>query len=226
MEIARKTKTQLHAWDERQTIVDVDGSSLSADEAALYGQLLWDDGLIAEAFRYSENNKDTIPASQSLFDFFKEKAQSMFTDLETEEAARRRRTLLNVASMWGAYVGSPIETQSLKFYWLEECIEGGNPFVAETYHKILAEVAWRALENANILYRHEVTKVTGRDEKQGDLSRPSITTRDGTTKEHDEVVMTAPLGWLKRNKSAFSPGLTPRLAQAIDNIGYGCLDKV
>ncbi|KAK0310734.1 hypothetical protein LTR01_003889 [Friedmanniomyces endolithicus] len=44
--------------------------------------------------------------------------------------------------------------------------------------------------------------------------------------EFDEVVVTAPLGWLKRNKEAFRPALPARLSQAICNIGYGTLDKV
>lgn len=38
--------------------------------------------------------------------------------------------------------------------------------------------------------------------------------------------MTCPLGWLKRNKSAFYPELSPHLHQAIDNISYGRLEKV
>ncbi|KJZ72059.1 hypothetical protein HIM_08514 [Hirsutella minnesotensis 3608] len=42
----------------------------------------------------------------------------------------------------------------------------------------------------------------------------------------DEVVVTCPLGWLKRNVDKFTPSLPPRLTQAIDSIGYGCLEKV
>ena len=38
--------------------------------------------------------------------------------------------------------------------------------------------------------------------------------------------MTAPLGWLKRNKDVFVDGLTKELDTAIDAIGYGALDKV
>ena len=38
--------------------------------------------------------------------------------------------------------------------------------------------------------------------------------------------MTAPLGYLKRNKTLINPPLPVRLSQAIDNIGYGCLEKV
>lgn len=28
--------------------------------------------------------------------------------------------------MWGAYVGDGVELQSLKFFYLEDCIEGGT----------------------------------------------------------------------------------------------------
>ena len=91
-----------------------------------------------------------------------------------------------------------IQTQSLKYFWLEECIDGDNVFVAGTYQKILARIAIPALEGAE----------------------------SGETLFFDEVVMTAPLGWLKRNKHAFEPELPQRLTRAIDAIGYGHLDKV
>jgi len=188
-----------------------------------YGQMLWDDGLIAEAFKYSNENKDSIPVETSLYDFFEERVAKMFQDLPADQAEKKRRALLNVASMWGAYVGSPVTRQSLRFYWLEECIEGENPFVAETYHKILDEVAKVALEKGQILFNHKVNGITSR---QGPNTKPSVSTTDGKTEEFDEVVVTTPLGWLKRNKSAFRPSLEPRLEKAIDSIGYGCLDKV
>jgi hypothetical protein len=38
--------------------------------------------------------------------------------------------------------------------------------------------------------------------------------------------MTAPLGWLQKNKQTFQPPLPKRFSQAIDAIGYGCLEKV
>ena len=160
----------------------------------------------------------------SLLDFFRKEVQDLFKDLPADEAARKRKTLLNVASMWGAYVGSPIQRQSLRFYWLEETIEGENPFVAETYVKILQHVAKPALERANILLNHKVSSIVTRD--QSGNGKVSITTANGEEQSFDEVVMTAPLGWLKRNKAAFKPALKPRLEAAIDHIGYGCLDKV
>lgn len=48
----------------------------------------------------------------------------------------------------------------------------------------------------------------------------------GRAFEFDEVVVTAPLGWLKRHLDAFEPHLPLRLSRAIESIGYGCLEKV
>lgn len=48
----------------------------------------------------------------------------------------------------------------------------------------------------------------------------------GEVLEFDEVVLTAPLGWLKQNLGAFEPALPRSLAGAIKSIGYGCLEKV
>ncbi len=53
-----------------------------------------------------------------------------------------------------------------------------------------------------------------------------VVTEKGVEDEFDEVVMTAPLGYLQRNQDIFAPPLPPRLVQAIDAIGYGSLEKV
>jgi hypothetical protein len=53
-----------------------------------------------------------------------------------------------------------------------------------------------------------------------------VQVRGGQEFEFDEVVVTAPLGWLKRNKLAFQPPLPGKLSEAIDSISYGCLEKV
>lgn len=226
MQLARDTKTRLHAWDEEQSVIDSDGKPMDPTEASEYGRLLWDDGLIAAAFKYSNENGKSIPPSRSLYDFFKEKAQELFTDLPNEEAERKRLGLLQACEMWGAYVGSPVQRQSLKFFWLEECIEGENPFVAGTYEKILEAVAKTARERADIKLDTKVVKVTS-DEKNADgRMRPTIITADGDRHAFDEVICTVPLGWLKRNQNAFEPPLTPRMTKAISSIGYGTLDKV
>jgi len=222
-EIAKKTDTQLHYWDERQRILDVEGEAVEAQEAEEYGRILWDDGLISQAFKYSRENTATIDPKLSLMDFFAEKAETLFTDLEQREAQRKRETLLQICNFWGSYVGSPTTAQSLKFFWLEECIEGENPFVAGTYTKILEYVAKPALDKAEVKLETRVTAITGR-KQEGE--KVEVRVDGGDRYEFDEVIMTAPLGWLKRNKDVFVDGLTKDLDKAIDAIGYGALDKV
>ncbi|KAK4506718.1 hypothetical protein PRZ48_000451 [Zasmidium cellare] len=229
MKIAHETETKLHAWDEEAIVYDPEGKPLEDKEVEQHNTLLWDDGLIAAAFKYSNEYHDSIDPQRSLFDFFSEKVQSLFEDEPTDIAKRKRKTLLQFASMWGCYIGSPVTRQSLKFFWLEEVIEGENPFVAETYHKILDAVAGPAKKGSDIRLNREVLKIKSeasgstKDEK---LPQPSVTLADGESLVFDEVVVTTPLGWLKGNKTAFEPALPARLSSAIDNISYGTLDKV
>lgn len=224
-EIAKKTATIFHSWEEEQTVFDPQGNIVNRDEAAEYAELLWDDGIIADAFRRSKESNESIHPDRSLYDFFVQKAERIFRNEPEDVAKRKRETLLLYARMWGAYIGSSVNKQSLKFFYLEECIEGENPYVAETYQKILHHVAKAAKEGANIKYGCRVTGVVSNaDQREG--SKASIQSSNGLSLTFDEVVVTAPLGWLKHNKAAFQPPLPPRLSQAIDDIGYGTLDKV
>jgi len=98
-----------------------------------------------------------------------------------------------------------------------------NLFCAGTYKKILDRIAQPAVENVEIRYSTTAVEVISFQEK-GDKVR--VTT---SNKEHlifDEVVVTAPLGWLKKNKKTFVPPLPKRLASAIDNIGYGNMTSI
>jgi monoamine oxidase len=93
-------------------------------------------------------------------------------------------------------------------------------FAAGTYKEILSNIAAPALAGANIVLSTKVTHIKSSSEAI------SISTDNGRTLKFDEVVVTTPLGWLKNNKDAFDPPLPPRLSSAIDNIGYGSLEKV
>lgn len=42
---------------------------------------------------------------------------------------------MQMAEMWGAYIGDPVHRQSLKFAWMEECCGGGE----------LCSLVWKAL---------------------------------------------------------------------------------
>ncbi|KAK4993421.1 hypothetical protein LTR50_000351 [Elasticomyces elasticus] len=238
LELAKQTGTVLHSWGERQSIFDRLGKVMPAHEATEYAELFW--GIIADAFRYSNEHSTEIPASRSLIDFVTAKAREMFHD--DAEAEQKRQTLLDIAQMWGAFVGGPANRQSLRFFWLEECIEGENPFVAETYAKILDKVQ-ESIRGAEVRLNEEVTSIGSLQAEPPDSGshddhlKNVIVTSNPThvlnqseaetiVSAFDEVVVTCPLGWLKGNKGVFTPELEPSLLKAIDAIGYGTLDKV
>jgi hypothetical protein len=206
-------------------ILDPNGNPLPQAEIQEYSTLQWDD-VIPAAFRHSKENHSTIDPQKSLYDFFLERSKTMFQTHPPEIAEQKRSTFLQIAAGWGAYIGSPITQQSLKFFWLEECLEGENPFVAGTYSKILDAVAETAKNHADIRLNCEVVEIRSH-RMIGEASvRPFVKLADGDSLLFDEVVVTTPLGWLKGNKAAFMPALPAELSLAIDSISYGHLDKV
>lgn len=191
------------------------------EDAAKNTEHVW--SIIEQAMKHSNEDSANIPAEKSLYNYFEEQVAKMFPNKD-DDAKKKQETILQLAEMWGAFVGSPIQTQSLKFFWLEECIDGENLFVASTYEKVLEKIAEPALKGAEVLFEHKVKRIISHEND----GTPSVTIElDGKkSMTFDEAVMTAPLGWLKRNPSAFNPPLPPRLQQAIQNLGYGHLDKV
>lgn len=131
LRLAKETKTTLHVWDEKQAMFDSDGRPLDADEVDELARLLWDDGAIPDAFRYSKQHRDLIDSNKSLYDFLVERSNTLFEKNSASVANEKRIKFLQAACVWGTYVGSHVTRQSLKNFWLEECIEGENPFVRD-----------------------------------------------------------------------------------------------
>lgn len=99
-------------------------------------------------------------------------------------------------------------------------------FVESTWEAILGEIARLPLEKAHVLFGRIVSKIsTAGRESEGDkvILR---TDRSGEYLKVDEVVMTTPLGWLKQNKSCFSPPLPERVLSGIDGVSLSHLEKV
>ena len=213
-------------WDGRQSVVDALGKYLSDKEATENTEIVW--SIIVQAMKYSNEHSATIDPKKSLYNFFEEAVEKQFLDINEEEAKKKRQTILQMSEMWGAFVGSEIQKQSLKFFWMEECIDGENLFVAGTYKKVLQKIAQPA-EQTGIRFECRVKKLVSHS--NADDTDPSVTVEfeDSNGKQNetfDEVVMTAPLGWLKTNLDAFEPALPQRLQEGIGAIGYGHLDKV
>ncbi|ORY64978.1 flavin-containing amine oxidoreductase [Pseudomassariella vexata] len=219
LDLAKQTDTVVGTWDDKADVFDQSGRLLDVPEAETHSTIMWN--VVQDAFRHSNKNCATISPDESLWDFFQREVPGRIPSTQPD-FEKKREVVFQMAEMWGAFVGSPIRNQSLKFFWLEECIEGENLFCAGTYQKILQLIAKPAVDSANIKYSTKVNKVKA----TADDNKLTVLTDSGETLEFDEVVMTAPLGWLKRHPEAFSPPLTTRLTKAINSISYGCLEKV
>ncbi|KAL8939501.1 MAG: hypothetical protein Q9211_002707 [Gyalolechia sp. 1 TL-2023] len=100
------------------SIYDQSGHLLSQEAGQKCSGLMW--GIIEDAFEYSLKHSVSIPQEQSLFDFFKLKLKEKDLPESTQEL------ILQVCRSWGDYIGGSIEKQSLKYFWLEETIDGGK----------------------------------------------------------------------------------------------------
>lgn len=216
LDLVYRTNTLTHSWGERQVTFDPYGHLIPEEDVAEASEILWD--IIGDAFRYSHNHSAEIPATESLMDFLKQKLDQRELNLKQKDL------LLQLSKEWGPFIGGTTEEQSLKFLWLEETLEGENLFCAGTYQKVLDLVSTSALEGARIMFERKVTHIRS---AETDERNPVVTLEfaDGSMELFDEVVVTAPLGWLKRNQNAFEPALPKRISEAINELGYGNLDK-
>jgi hypothetical protein len=120
LDIALRTATPLHSWNERINLYDKYGDLVDNNKAVSLSDLRW--SIIEEAFEYSTRNTSTISETENLYDFFMVKAKEALPDLVDREL------LLGMAEMWGDYIGDPVQRQSLRFVWMEKCCGGGKVF--------------------------------------------------------------------------------------------------
>lgn len=116
VELANKTHTVLFPPElERLSVYDESGQLLTDKRGSEISELVW--GIIDDAFKHSNEYSASIPPDMSLMDFVKVRAEELKLDSSTT------KLVFQMAHIWGGYVGESIETQSLKYCWLEECLD-------------------------------------------------------------------------------------------------------
>lgn len=244
--LVEETQSVLHTLGESQAGFSSSGKPLDQDFVTRTSDSFW--SIIADAFEYSNNHSEKIPSEKSLLDFIKEKVDEKYPVHERDKAPEdsirpngraarndsadaERKLILSQAEAWGGFVGSPTSRQSLRFFWLEECIEGENPFMASTYRKVLQKIAAPALSGARLLLDHCVSKVrSGHESANGEETQGGRVLVEAVNKKFvesfDEAIITLPLGYLQKHKAdLFQPRLGAGLDRAIQAVGYGNLDK-
>jgi hypothetical protein len=118
LNLAKQTGTALVTVEDQACVFDQKGEVINNDKATELLDLVWE--IIREAFKYSNEECWNIAPEKSLKDFFIE--QVVEKGLSEED----QMLVLQMAEMWGAFIGDPLERQSLKYFWLEECLDGGE----------------------------------------------------------------------------------------------------
>ena len=105
--------------DVQSPVFDKFGDEIDGKIALSHSATSWE--IVEEAIRYSSSDHGvSIPPDKSLKDYF-EVALAV-----RKYNASERDLILQMADMWSNIVGEPIHKQSLRYLWLEECIEGGE----------------------------------------------------------------------------------------------------
>lgn len=95
-------------------------------------------------------------------------------------------------------------------------------FIPTNYQKIVARIAAAPLAQGEMRFDTLMTSV---EYRMGESRPVYVTTSDGKAQCFDDVVITTPLGWLKKHKESIHQ-LHPRIASAIESISFGRLEKV
>lgn len=129
VELAKETGTPLHQWKESTLLIDGEGSLLAQSEANKILKQVWE--ILEEAIEYSKDSSEQIDPASSLYTFFQAWCDRALQSGRLTEG--EAKIILGMSQMWGAYVGDGVELQSLKYFYLEDCIEGGR----HRHHRLL-----------------------------------------------------------------------------------------
>lgn len=122
VELAKETGTPLHQWKESTLLIDGEGSLLAQSEANEALKQVWE--ILEEAMEHSKISSEQIDSAASLYTFFEAWCDRALQS--GRMTGRQVELVLGMSQMWGAYVGDRVELQSLKYFYLEDCIEGGK----------------------------------------------------------------------------------------------------
>jgi hypothetical protein len=118
MKLALETNTTLRFIDEATLVYDTQGSPVDKKKVASGCDMMW--SILSDAFKYSNESCEEIAPSLSLKEFFEKKLAEKSLDSEDKDF------IMLLAETWGGFIGDPWQRQSLKWFWLEECLDGGK----------------------------------------------------------------------------------------------------
>ena len=188
-----------------------------------------------------KNHQETasLPNSARLMDFFRREVSKRRLQANKPEAYEI--LMVRIVEMWGAFMGDDCENQGLKNLWMDAGLEGGivDPKILSLDETGLADFRYRQSIHGFHIQRHSSSFIPltvrehrstlglrSEQDKESGVCAVTVEAADNFRGIFDDVVITAPLSWLKRSENIFSPPQVPRISTAIRSLGYGNLDKM
>jgi hypothetical protein len=97
------------------------GELIDTTESDAIQTEFWD--TVAFGCEFSKRYSEWISPQTSFYDFCERKA-SLIYNKSTATGKRSYERFMALSEMWGAFVGSDVRMQSLKFFFLEELLDG------------------------------------------------------------------------------------------------------
>lgn len=119
--LAEQAKSVTVACGSVHSICDSNGNWLDHDTARRYYEEVWD--ILELAINESGRDAASLSDRATMMDFFRQEVEKRCEGAESPETYKA--LMLQIVEMWGAFMGSDCETQSLKNMWLDAGIEGG-----------------------------------------------------------------------------------------------------
>ncbi|KAI5309007.1 hypothetical protein KEM55_004312 [Ascosphaera atra] len=117
-DLCKVTSTVTHGFEGPHLVMGQDGTPVPTATASVAADFVWT--LIEKTIDWSLQNQSKIPAHLDVFEYMKAKIEE--SDLSKEEKGH----CIESSKVWGSYIGSPIDRQSLKFFFMEGGVEGGK----------------------------------------------------------------------------------------------------
>jgi monoamine oxidase len=197
--IAKKTQTEMVLLDATTSIVyDDDGKIISSNDKKNFDTKFVN--ILEQAKEFALNLDKDISLAEALSHFIK-REQLSTVELDLFD------TRLNFIE---GYIGASCENLSAKHWDDEETFIGGNHFLTSSYKPILNYIG----DSCPVQLKTIVTAINVR-------SNDIEIITDKNNFYADAVVVTVPLGVLKKNRIIFNPPLPEYKLKALNHLGMG-----
>lgn len=158
------------------------------------------------------------PTLISVYEFISKNWTKLFNDVEGEN----EKAIVKSVIEWQSYFATNWETTAIGSMAVDREFEGDQLLIGKGgYSRILN----RYLQNHQLADRIHLNAIVNRIERSPD-GPCKVSTQDGREYFADIVVVTVPLGVLKRGSITFVPPLPDPKLDAIRRLGFGVYDKI